>query len=170
VIGFSKSVDWVDSATFVLALLLHMQSSGIFQESQSPSRNIARLVNTLRRGAYKSLAGSLGLEDEWVVIRILCLLPFLDDPGREIEKIHDLISELRVYAYQLRVVVEAVGHCRCNEALAFLRDLASDKSRAEQFGDAWINAVAAVDNREARDVLLSFVDPELPGMPAEAKE
>jgi hypothetical protein len=65
VIGFSKSVDWVDSTTFVLALLLHMQSNGIFQQSQSSSRGIAHLVNRLRYGAYKSLASSLGLEVAW---------------------------------------------------------------------------------------------------------
>jgi len=69
VIGFSKSVDWVDSATFVLALLPYMQSHSIFQQSQSPSRHIARLVDRLRYGAYESLAGSLGLDVAWAAGR-----------------------------------------------------------------------------------------------------
>jgi len=80
-----------------------------------------------------------------------------------------LIFEFRVFAYQLPAVVEAVGHCRCDEALPFLRELASDKARAEQLGDAWINAVAAVDSHESRNLLLSFVDPALPGLPAEVE-
>lgn len=65
VIGFSKSVDWVDSAVFVLALLLHMQSGGIFKKSRVSSRGIRHLVNELQSGPYRSLAHSLGLEVAW---------------------------------------------------------------------------------------------------------
>ena len=65
VIGFSESVDWVDSAVFVLALLLHMQSNGIFQKSKSATWDIKRLVNNFRDGAYKSLSRSLGFEVAW---------------------------------------------------------------------------------------------------------
>ena len=65
VIGFSKSVDWVDSAVFILALLLHMQSNGIFQRSQPSCQGVKRLVSSLRGGAYKSLAASLGLDVAW---------------------------------------------------------------------------------------------------------
>ncbi len=78
-----------------------------------------------------------------------------------------LVSELRLYGHQLREVVEALGHCRCDQALPFLRELGSDKARAAQLGDAWVNAVAAVDSPESRNLLLSFIDPELSGLPAE---
>jgi len=101
--------------------------------------------------------------------RGVMLSTFIDDPARGIEKMRQLISELRVYAHQLRAVVEAVGHCRCNEALPFLRELGSNKAHAEQLGDAWINAVAAVDSHESRNLLLSFVDPALPSLPAEVE-
>lgn len=106
-------------------------------------------------------------QDEWLMNRFLCLLPFVDDPARGIERMRQLISELRPHGDQLQEVVEALGHCRCNQALPFLRELGSDKVRAEQLGDAWINAVAALDSPESRNLLLSFVDPELPGLPAE---
>jgi hypothetical protein len=65
VIGFSQSVDWADSAIFVLALLLHIQSRGIFKKSRPSSDAMKRLVDELRNGAYKSLAESLGLEAAW---------------------------------------------------------------------------------------------------------
>jgi hypothetical protein len=104
-----------------------------------------------------------------MVTRFLCLLPFVDDPARGIEKIRELIPELRVRGYQLRDVVEAIGHCRCDGALQFLRELASDKVLAQQLGDAWIKAVAAVDTPESRNLLLSFVDPHLPGLPVAAE-
>ena len=106
-------------------------------------------------------------EDQWVVSRYLCLLPFVDDPARGIERLRQLVTELRLRGHQLRQVVEALGHCRCDQALAFLRELGSDKASAEQLGDAWINAVATLNNSESRNLLLSFIDPELPGLPAE---
>ena len=34
-----------------------------------------------------------------------------------------------------------------------------------QIGDAWVNAVAALDCPESRNLLLGFVDPDLPGLP-----
>jgi len=66
VIGFSKSVEWADSAVFVLALLLHIQTMEIFQKPQSLGRTLIRhLVEDLRQGTYKSLAEALGLEVAW---------------------------------------------------------------------------------------------------------
>ena len=106
-------------------------------------------------------------QDEWLLKRFLCLLPFVDDPAKGIERMRQLSSELRVYGHVLREVLDALGHCRCDYALPLLVDLGSDKTRAEQFGDAWINAVAAVDTPDSRNLLLSFVDPALPGLPAE---
>jgi hypothetical protein len=65
-IGFSKSVNWVDSAAFVLALLLHMQSHGIFQRSRRvAAREVRLLVEMLRSTTYESLASALGLEVAW---------------------------------------------------------------------------------------------------------
>jgi ribosomal protein S18 acetylase RimI-like enzyme len=66
VIGFSQSVEWADSAVFVLALLLHIQTMEIFQKPQSLGRTLIRhLVEDLRQGTYKSLAETLGLEVAW---------------------------------------------------------------------------------------------------------
>ncbi len=66
VIGFSQTVDWADSAIFVLALLLHIQTQGIFQKPESDARALVRhLVDDLRQGTYKSLAKALGLEVAW---------------------------------------------------------------------------------------------------------
>ena len=62
VVGFSKRVDWVDSAAFVLALLLHMQSDGIFHLRRAAHKRLMRLLNSLRRGPYRSLADALGVE------------------------------------------------------------------------------------------------------------
>jgi len=108
-------------------------------------------------------------DDQSTATRLLCLLPFVDDPVKGIETIRQVTSELRIYAHHLRGVAEAVGHCRCDGALAFLRELAADKAVTQQLGDAWIRAVAAIDTAESRNLSLSFVDPRLPGLPVEGE-
>lgn len=108
-------------------------------------------------------------DEQSMATRLLCLLPFVDDPSKGIETIRQVTSELRIYAHHLRGVAEAVGHSRCDDALAFLRELAADMAVAQQLGDAWIRAVAAIDTAESRDLLLSFIDPRLSGLPIEAE-
>lgn len=69
----------------------------------------------------------------------------------------------------MRDVTAALGCSRCAEAVALLREFASDDILINQLGDAWINAVAALDFPESRQLLLSFVDPEVSGLPAGLK-
>lgn len=77
------------------------------------------------------------------------------------------MSEFRMYGYEARGILEALGRSRCGEALPLLQEIASDKRRSDHFGDAWIDAVASLDTAAARKLLLSFVDPALPGLPAD---
>jgi hypothetical protein len=46
-----------------------------------------------------------------------------------------------------------------------LREIAADKDRLNQLGPAWLDAVAAIDTRQSRELLLSFVDSSLTGLP-----
>jgi hypothetical protein len=102
-------------------------------------------------------------QDEWLIQRYLCLLPFVDDPARGIARIRELIPQLRLYGHHLRPVVNALGHCRCDDALSLLEEIASDKNRLSQLEDVWVNAVAALDTPQSRNLLLSFVDSEAAG-------
>ncbi len=43
-------------------------------------------------------------------------------------------------------------------------ELAEDRARLNDMEDAWVEAVAAVNSQASRDLLLSFVDPELAGL------
>src|SRR5260370_30085600 len=47
-------------------------------------------------------------QDEWIVRRVLCMLPFVDDPAKGIEKLRALTSELELYPHQLRDRLEAL--------------------------------------------------------------
>ena len=106
-------------------------------------------------------------QDTWMVKRFLCLLPFVDTPSKGIDKVREVLAKVRFPDYELRDVATAVGYCRCDEALDFLRELAPNDTRAKQLGDAWIKAVAVIDSPRSRSLLLSFVDPEVPGLPVE---
>jgi hypothetical protein len=101
-----------------------------------------------------------------LLVRALCLLPFVDNPGVGVAKIREVMAELKLRNYQLRGVTAALGQSRCPEAVGLLREFTSDAILMEQVGEEWINAVAALDYPESRRLLLSFVDPEISGLPA----
>jgi hypothetical protein len=67
--------------------------------------------------------------------------------------------------WEFRDVVQAVGYCRCDEALQYFWEIGADKDRLNQLGDAWIDAVAAINTRQSRELLLSFIDPAIAGLP-----
>jgi hypothetical protein len=99
-----------------------------------------------------------------LLMKALCLLPFLDPPAKGINRIQEVVSSLKIRGYELREVVNALGQCRCSEALPALRDFAADEIIAKSVGDEWIDALAALDTADARKVLLSLVDPEIKGV------
>lgn len=94
--------------------------------------------------------------------RCLCLLPFLDNPSIGIARIREIVAATRFPRYELREVVTALGHSRCNDALGFLLELATAGGNGLQgIAGEWIDAVAALDTPESKRVLLSFVDPDI---------
>ena len=132
--------------------------NGVTLPTQETLRLFDSIEEQVRRHFYD--AQHVGL-----LVHALCLLPFVDNPSIGIQKVRDAIADLKVRPHQLRDVATALGHSRCNEALGVLRELASDEVNAKLLGDAWINAIAALDGPEARQLLLSFVAPEVSGLP-----
>ncbi len=104
-----------------------------------------------------------------LLVYALAILPFLDNPAAGIAKIRSVIADTELSGYQLRDLAPALGHCRCNEALPVLRELASSEMQFKSMEDSWVNAVAALDSPEARQLLLSFVDPSTVGLPFDVK-
>jgi hypothetical protein len=105
-------------------------------------------------------------QDSWLLTRMLCLLPFLDPPERGIDALQQMVAEFHFHSrWEFRDVVQAVGDCRCEEALGFLREIGADRGRLNQLGEAWLDAVVAIDKRKSSELLLSFIDPDLPGLP-----
>ena len=68
VIGFTKGVDWVDSATFILAVLLKFHGEGVMNQkrirktTEKTKSNQQKVLEGMTKGAWKSLAESLGVQ------------------------------------------------------------------------------------------------------------
>jgi hypothetical protein len=61
IIGFSEAVDWVDSSVFVLALLLKMQSKGVFHMERARPERPRGILQEMQTGGYGSLMDSLNV-------------------------------------------------------------------------------------------------------------
>jgi hypothetical protein len=99
--------------------------------------------------------------DRGLLVKALCLLPFIDQPAVGVNKVRTTIADLKIRGYELRDVVTALGFSRNGEALAALQEIAVDENTARSVGDAWIEALAALDTAEGNQILLSLVDPEI---------
>jgi hypothetical protein len=99
------------------------------------------------------------------VIRALSLLPFIDDPVRGIEKISSWYREHKVHYQPLGELIKALGNSEAKEALPLLLEIALDGRNLRNFSDVWVNAVSMLGTPEAHEVLLSFIDSSLPGIP-----
>jgi len=94
--------------------------------------------------------------------RCLCLLSFLDPPSTGIARIKEVVVATPIPSYELREVVVALGHSRCNDAFGFLLELATGlRNGFKVIAGEWIDALAALDNPESKRVLLSFIDPDI---------
>ena len=68
VIGFAEEVDWVDSTTFILAVLLKYYGGGVMTQKRirkTTTKTVSsqqKVLEGMTKGAWKSLAESLGVE------------------------------------------------------------------------------------------------------------
>ena len=99
--------------------------------------------------------------DRYLLRRVLALCPFVDDPAAGIAKMRDVLRKRRLWGYELRELITALGESRSDAAIDLLYELASDVQTFEQCEDNFINAVATLDTPRARELLLSFVDPDI---------
>jgi hypothetical protein len=132
-----------------------------------PTDETLKLFDSLQDEIRQHLSSD---QELGLLVRALCVLPFVAEPSKGIQKIRDAVTAFKLierHAYQLRDLATGLGNSRWDDAVAMLRELASDQINAQSLGESWINALAALDNAEARKLLLSFVDPEISGLPFE---
>ena len=101
------------------------------------------------------------------LIKALCIGLFTDDPQSGIARVRECLDEKLVSFEGLRSLIKTLGNSRIDEAAGLLADIVADAARAQYVGDEWIGALKRLDTPAARELLLSFVDPTLPPMPAQ---
>ena len=121
-----------------------------------PTETLVALVDEIlkRGGRYGMREG-----DKHLIVKCLCLLAFVDDPSRGIQEAREAMSRAPLAPYWFREVVTALGESRCDVAVDALRELGADQEALTHYAREWINAVATLDTPNARNLLLSFVDP-----------
>jgi hypothetical protein len=133
----------------------------LFNGAALPTDAVLKLYDSIEEQVGPHLYSD---QEVGLLIHALCLLPYVDNPSLGIGKVRDAIRRLKPRSYQLRDLTTALGHSRCSEAFGVLCELASDELNAKQLGDPWINAIAALDSPESRQLLLSTVDPKIAGL------
>lgn len=109
-----------------------------------------------------ALSHSYDQQAGYLLRRCLCFLPFVDPPSTGIARIKEVIAAARVIDYELREIVTALGHSRSKAAFEFLLELArAGGNRVKAIAGEWIEAMAALDIPESKQVLLSFIDPDI---------
>jgi len=101
-------------------------------------------------------------QNRFLLQRCLCLLPFLDPPAVGIKRINEIIATAQVPSYDLRELLLALGNSRCDEALDLLLDISTKHGNGlNQLRSEWLEAITALNTSKAKQILLSFVDPEI---------
>jgi hypothetical protein len=102
-----------------------------------------------------------GLQNNgYLFSRLLCLLPFVDEPERGVARVRELLAEFRVVWYDQRNLLLALAQCPDEAGLELLCDIAGANNGV--FGNEakdWFEAVASSPFPAAREIIMGFVDP-----------
>lgn len=102
--------------------------------------------------------------DQYLLLRVLALCPFVDDPAAGIAKLRGVLGKQRACGYELRELIIALGESRSDAAVDLLYQLASDVRTFEHCQENFIKALAGLDTPRARELLLGLVDPDIRGI------
>jgi hypothetical protein len=94
----------------------------------------------------------------------LCVLSYVEDAAAGIATLAEYLDQMNLRLDGLRKVIAALGSCRRDEALDVLLSLLRSNEVAQRFGQDWLDAMAALDTVRAREILLSIIDPGIPGI------
>ena len=112
---------------------------------------------------YATARGSADQQQRYLLQRCLCTLAFLDEPCIGIARIKQVLTGTRFHPHELRELFVALGQSRCRDALGLLLDVArTSGTRLQGTAAEWIDAIASLGTMEAKQVLLSFADPDIP--------
>jgi hypothetical protein len=128
---------------------------GVVLPSEKTREIVEPIIEHVRVHRWNSQETSL-------ISHVVGIVFFTDDPSASIQRARQLIEEKLLSMEGARALAKALEHSRCPDAVTLLRELASDSVRVQHLGDDWVDAVAQFNSQEARNLLLSFIDPTLP--------
>jgi hypothetical protein len=77
-------------------------------------------------------------QESSLISHVVGIVLFTDDPSASIQRVRQLIEEKLLSMEGTRELVKALGYSRCLDAVALLRELASDTVRVQYLGNEWI--------------------------------
>ncbi|MGP0076693.1 MAG: NACHT domain-containing protein [Bryobacteraceae bacterium] len=99
--------------------------------------------------------------DGSLLIKLLCLLPFTDDPSRGVSHLRARLTEFHIGPYNERSLLMSLARCGDQAGLDLLYEFAANNSPIFQHNaKEWVEALSACQLPGAATILLSFVDPE----------
>lgn len=108
-----------------------------------------------RHGLYNDNANLL--------VRILCMLPFIEPCTAAIAYLNELSQEFRLPLYDKRGLLTALSRSRCEEGFLMLRSFARpDDPAFQNIAKDWFQTMVESSHPAARLVLMSGVDPSIP--------
>lgn len=148
---------WLHSGWYRIQGLEALLMNGVVLPSERTWGILEPVIDHVRK-RYTS-------NDAPLLAHALCLLLFTDDTECNTARIRQILQENLLSIEGFTELTKVLGYSRCDGALELLRELAELGGRAQHIGRTWIDAVAQFDTKEARNLLLGFVDPTLNAVP-----
>lgn len=127
--------------------------------AQLSAENVLTVLNPTIEHALST--GRHDQQSVYLLQRCLCLLPFVEPASEGVARIREINPTKWMHGYELRELVTALGHSRCNDALGLLIEMAESGHRLDGIAGDWVEALAALGTPESKRALLSFVDPDI---------
>ena len=160
ILDFPEPSTWPYGAWSRIHGLEALLMQGVVLPSRKTWEIVEPIIQHVRAQRWNSQESSL-------MSHVVCIVLFTDDPITSIQRVRLLIEEKLLSMEGLQGFTKALGYSRCPDAVALLRELADDNVRVQHLGDDWIDSIARFDSQEARDLLMSFIDPTLPPLSRE---
>jgi hypothetical protein len=139
-----------------LAALEALVAGGVSVRLAAVSKVLADTLQDVRPKGYFNSD-----QDRDLVIGLVKLFPFSDDPALGISKLEEMFSSRTLQPYEFRRMVSSLGQCRRPEALDLLLSHAeTDGSGFKQQESEWIHAISDLGGEKAITTLFRFIDPD----------
>ncbi len=101
-------------------------------------------------------------QNVFLLERCLSIAAFVDQPAAGLAWVREVLTSFPLPSYRLRNLVVALGRSHSEDALDLLVELAQTYGGVpEAIRREWVDAVAAIDQPRSRNLLISFVDPDI---------